>query len=157
MSAPQPDRPQMPDSFGLRDPQYEFKPLRWADVTRRVAEAPNYWVATVRPSGRPHSVPVWGVWAEDAFCFLTDRKSLTAKNLAHNPASEVHLENGEDVVMLFGDFEPADLNQAVLDAFHRKYDMPPVATEFAAYRLHHHKAIAWGSADFPSNATRWRF
>lgn len=157
MTAPQPDRPEMPESFGVGDPQFEFTPINWDDVTRRISEARNYWICTTRPSGRPHSVPVWGVWTDDTFYFLTDLKSLTAQNIAQNPASEVHLESGEEVVMLFGEFEQVELDGPVLAVFGDKYEMPPMAEGFPVYRMILSKAIAWGESGFPSNATRWRF
>ncbi|MXV79196.1 MAG: pyridoxamine 5'-phosphate oxidase [Chloroflexi bacterium] len=157
MTNPQPDRPEMPESFGVGNPDFPFEPIEWASVVERLTEARNYWICTTRPSGQPHSVPVWGVWAEDAFYFLTDLNSLTAKNLAANPASEVHLESGDEVVMLFGQFEQVELEESILAAFGQKYEMPPIAAGFPVYRLTINKAIAWGESNFPSNASRWRF
>ena len=157
MIAPQPDRPEMPESFGVGNPDFPFQPIEWASVVERLREAQNYWIATTRPSGKPHSVPVWGVWTDDTFFFLTDLKSLTAKNLERNPASEVHLESGNEVVMLFGEFEQVELDAPVLAVFGDKYEMPPMAEGFPVYRLKLSKAIAWGESNFPSNATRWRF
>ena len=43
--------------------------LSWDHVQERMAEARNYWVATVRPDGRPHATPVWGLWVDGAFYF----------------------------------------------------------------------------------------
>ena len=154
---PAPDRPEMPESFGVGDPQYPFTPIEWADVVGRLTAARNYWVSTTRPSGRPHCVPVWGVWAEGAFHFLTDAGSLTATNIAHDPRAGVHLESGDDVVLLDGSFEQAPLSAAVLAAFNEKYEMPPLAEGFPAFRLELRKALAWGEEGFPGNATRWRF
>ena len=155
--APQPDRPEMPPSFGVGDPDHPFTPIDWSDVVERFAGERNYWIATTRPSGRPHSVPVWGVWAEDAFHFLTDVESLTAKNIARDPRAAVHLESGDDVVLLDGRFDQLPLSPAVLKAFNEKYEMPPMAEGFPVFRLELRKAIAWSEAGFPSNATRWRF
>ena len=157
MTTPQPGRPEMPESFGVDNPDVPFEPIEWSAVVERLAEARNYWIATVRPSGRPHSVPVWGVWTDDSFYFLTDMKSLTATNLAQNPSAEVHLESGDEVVMLFGAFERIDLDAPVLAVFAEKYKMPPMAEGFPVFRLKPNKAIAWGEANFPSNATRWRW
>ncbi len=155
--SPEPDRPEMPDSFGVSNPDYPFTPIAWAAVVEQLSEARNYWISTTRPSGRPHSVPVWGVWAEDAFHFLTDLKSLTATNIANDPRSDVHLESGDEVVLLDGQFEQVPLSAAVLDAFNAKYEMPQMAEGFPAYRLELRKALAWREDGFPSNATRWRF
>ena len=58
----------------------------------------NYWVATVRPDGRLHAVPVWGVWLNGTFHFGGGRRTRKARNLAVNP----RLESGDDVVILDG-------------------------------------------------------
>ena len=58
---PQPERPDIDPGYGIGDPKYPFTPIDWDDVARRLTESRNYWVATTRPSGRAHSVPVWGV------------------------------------------------------------------------------------------------
>ena len=154
---PQPDRPQVPHSFGLGNPEHPFTPIAWDDVVVQLSAARNYWIATTRPDGRPHSVPLWGAWTDDAFHFLTDLKSLTATNLNANPAAAVHLESGDDVIILNGEFERIPVSRAVLDVFHDKYDMPPVDQGFPAYRLRLRKALAWREHDFPSSATRWRY
>src|ERR671914_1252236 len=45
--------------------------LSWADVQTRVAEAEDFLLATTDPDGRPHVVPVLGVWLDGAVCFVT--------------------------------------------------------------------------------------
>ena len=147
----------MDPSYGVGDPQYPFTPIDWADVTSQLAQSRNYWIVTTRPSGRPHSVPVWGVWTEDAFWFFTGSTSLTGKNLAQHAAAQVHLESGDDVVMLFGEFETVDATQAVLGDYQAKYGMSEIGDEAPAFRLRLAKAIAWREQDFPNSATRWRF
>ncbi len=155
--APQPDRPEMPDSFGVGAAGAPFEPIAWLSFAAQVAAARNYWISTTRPDGRPHAVPVWGVWLEGVFYFLTDANSLTAKNLAGNANAVVHLESGDDVAILFGAFEQAALEAGVLKAFNAKYEMPPVSEGFPVYRMRLSKAMAWREDGFPANATRWRF
>jgi hypothetical protein len=41
-------------------------------------------LATVRPDGRPHVVPLLGLWLDDAFYFLTGETTRRGKNLAGN-------------------------------------------------------------------------
>src|SRR5262249_57282821 len=74
----------------------------WAHVDARMRGARNYWVGTSGPDGRPHAMPVWGVWMDDRLHFATDRHSKKARNLAANPACVVHLARGDDVVILEG-------------------------------------------------------
>lgn len=44
------------------------EPLKWRDVEA----APNYWLSTVTPGGRPHTRPVDGVWVDGAL--VSDRR-----------------------------------------------------------------------------------
>ncbi len=154
--APEPERPDIDPGYGIGDPQYPFTPIDWEDVANRLSESRNYWVAITRPSGRAHSVPVWGVWCEDAFWFFAGPESLTARNLERDGAAEVHLESGDDVVLLFGEFETVAATDALASAYQAKYGLTGDGSE-TGFRLCLSKAIAWREHDFPSSATRWRF
>src|SRR6266487_5702436 len=74
--------------------------LPWTWATERLNRARNYWIATTRPDGKPHSRPVWGVWLNNSFYFSTG--SLAAQNLATRPIITVHLESGSEVVIIEG-------------------------------------------------------
>jgi pyridoxine/pyridoxamine 5'-phosphate oxidase len=76
--------------------------LEWKRVSQQLVESRNYWIATTRPDGRPHTVPVWGVWLDGALHFGTDRRSRKARNLATNQGTVIHLESGDDAVILEG-------------------------------------------------------
>ena len=64
--------------------------------------ARNYWVCTIRPDGRPHAKPVWGVWLEDELLFSAHPETITARNLKANPALVAHLESGDQVAIVEG-------------------------------------------------------
>jgi len=154
-------RPAMPASYGV-----ERKPsagmVDWGALGERLASARNYWVATTRPDGRPHAVPVWGLWLDGAFYFATDRASRKGRNLRANPALVVHLESGDDVVILEGRAEEVS-NRALLarfaDAYEAKYQFRPVTGNPAqvVHRLRPRTALSWREGDFVRSATRWRF
>src|SRR5918912_177072 len=93
-------RPRMPKGYGIRTDDEGQLPWIWAE--ERLADARNYWIATTSPNRTPHVMPVWGVWLDGAVCFGTDRQSRKARNLAANPAVAVHLESGDEVVVLHG-------------------------------------------------------
>jgi nitroimidazol reductase NimA-like FMN-containing flavoprotein (pyridoxamine 5'-phosphate oxidase superfamily) len=60
----------------------------WAEARARLATPERdrtYWLATVRPDGRPHVVPLLGQWLDDAFYFLTGETTRRGKNLAADP------------------------------------------------------------------------
>lgn len=137
--------------------------LPWEHVAERLERARNYWVATAGSDGQPHAVPVWGLWVEGTLYFGVGPRS--ARNLAANPRVAVHLESGDDVVIVEGEVavlrEPApELSRALDDASAAKYDWRP-STESpgpvgeGTYVLRPRVAYAWTS--FPADATRWRF
>src|SRR5947207_755961 len=98
---PQPDRPHMP-GYGLPESAPDVEKLPWSRAVESLIKAHNYWVASTRPDGRPHSMPVWGLWLDGAFMFSTGRSSVKGRNLVANPYVVVHLESGDDVVVLQG-------------------------------------------------------
>jgi pyridoxamine 5'-phosphate oxidase-like protein len=62
---PKPSRPYMP-GYGTKSPTEGRGLLPWSWAEERLAQSHDYWVATVQPDGRPHLMPVWGVWDGDA-------------------------------------------------------------------------------------------
>lgn len=57
----------------------------WSEIDRRLTEAPLYWMVTVRRDGRPHAVPLVGVWHDGAFHFATGDHEQKWRNLEANP------------------------------------------------------------------------
>jgi nitroimidazol reductase NimA-like FMN-containing flavoprotein (pyridoxamine 5'-phosphate oxidase superfamily) len=69
------------------DPQFSSEhtsPTPWAEGCKRLEKAEVYWLATVRPDGRPHVTPLIAVWLEGALYFCTGEDERKAKNLADN-------------------------------------------------------------------------
>lgn len=64
-------------------------PTPWALGAEQVAAADTYWLATVRPDGRPHVTPLIGIWHANALWFCTGPDERKALNLADNPACAV--------------------------------------------------------------------
>lgn len=142
--------------------------LPWAWATERLSRVRNYWIATTRPAGQPHSRPVWGVWLDTAFYFST--VSLAAQNLAVQPAITVHLENGSEVVIIEGvakQVTDVSLLGQVVDLYNRKYhwNLDPNHLADPFYVVHPQVAFGWHFEESEvnpestalGNATRWRF
>ena len=151
----------MPESYGLAAAEM-FKPISWEWVTERLSKARNYWVATTRRDGRPHVSPVWGLWLGGRVMFATDGGSAKASNATRNPACSVHLESGDDVVIMDGTLEvmrDAQTLERFNNEYDTKYSINPGAGGEAApvFALTHRTVLAWMESDFPSTATRWRF
>src|SRR5919108_2985356 len=65
----------------------EAKPAPWSTALERLKNPEKYrtyWLATVRPDGRPHIVPLLGLWLNGRFYFLTGEKTRRGKNLARD-------------------------------------------------------------------------
>lgn len=77
---------------GTIDPRYgdasQSAPA-WEDIDRRLTEAPLYWLITVRRDGRPHAVPLCGVWRDRAFYFCTGPAEQKMRNLEANASVAV--------------------------------------------------------------------
>jgi hypothetical protein len=54
----------------------------------------NIWLATTRPNGKPHLVPIWFVWSAARAYICTPADSVKARNLAANPRASFALEDG---------------------------------------------------------------
>jgi len=153
---PKPIRPDMPAGYSVNAAKMNFVP--WSFAEQRLKKSHNYWICSTRPDGRPHSAPVWGVWVDGAFYFSTDPTSHKAKNLAKNPAISVHVDSGDEPVILEGRVEAVKLDKKVDAAYHGKYkmslsDMPPPVSLF---RLRPAKILAWREKTFGTSATKWK-
>lgn len=136
--------------------------LPWSRAVERLEGAQNFWLATTRPDGRPHVVPIWGVWVDGALWFDGFPTARWARNLAANPAAALHLESGDDVLILEGigeDIERVaddDLAGRIVAAWDAKYgQLHPQPVERGIFRLLPREARGWSR--FPRDATRWRF
>jgi len=70
--------------------------IPWADVREglTISNAGTYWLATVRPDGRPHVVPVGAVWLDNSLYFTTGQGTQKEKNIQHNPHCVITLASG---------------------------------------------------------------
>jgi hypothetical protein len=160
---PHAGRPDMPAGYGLAPVNAQTDLMAWQHVEEQLRTKRNYWIGSTYPDGRPHAIPVWGVWLDGALYFSTDPKSRKGRNLAANPQVVAHLESGDDVVILEGRVvraaDPAVLAKAD-QAYHAKYAFHLTGDQAApglVYELRPNKVLAWLESTFPTSATRWRF
>ena len=68
--------------YGVSNDPADALPWEWAQ--RRLVENRSYWFVSASASGRPHALPVWGVWMSetDRFWFSCDPGARKARNLA---------------------------------------------------------------------------
>ncbi len=75
-----------------------------AGCRRVVEEAKIFWLATVRPDGRPHVTSLIAVWLDGAVYFCTGPDERKARNLAVDTSCVLttacnHMDDGLDVVL----------------------------------------------------------
>ncbi len=94
-------------------------------IERRLQSEQNLWLATVRPNGTPHLVPIWFVWVAGKIYLCTGADSVKVRNLQQNPRVSLALEDGSRPIVIEGWARFAPIGQAeaaVVAEFQRKYD-----------------------------------
>jgi hypothetical protein len=133
-----------------------------------------FFLATVRPDGRPHSAGIGATWLDGALYFTSGPSTLKSRNLAANPACSVSVRlRGIDVVLegaahLVTDSSTLERVAAVYrtggwpasvegDALTAAYSAPSAGpAPWHVYRLTLHTAVAVATAE-PHGATRLDF
>jgi nitroimidazol reductase NimA-like FMN-containing flavoprotein (pyridoxamine 5'-phosphate oxidase superfamily) len=147
---------EFPEEYGRSEVQ-----LEWSGVRERLAGALRYWLATVRPDGRPHAVPLDGLWVDDAFFFGGSPSAVKHRNLSANPRAVLHLEDGDRAVIVEGACEvivpDAELAGRLAKLSNAKYGYGVDASRYAqgVWRLAPVRALSW--EQFPRDATRFVF
>ena len=71
--------------YGIRPANEGSGLLPWSWAQRQLQASRNFWVVTLWPDGRPHAMPVWGVWDDGLFWFTSAVRSRKALNIANDP------------------------------------------------------------------------
>jgi hypothetical protein len=167
VNEPVAERPHMPD-YGV-DPA-TWSPLPWSWAKRQLESTRNYWVVTASATGRPHALPVWGVWdeGEQRFAFSCGPRSRKAANLAANPQMVLAGDDTVDCLSVEGHAGPvvdADRQGVWIDRYLAKYR--PLSADLSAEFLRANLLVelvperAFGVVEredeFARRATRWRW
>jgi PPOX class probable F420-dependent enzyme len=149
--------------YGVRESEEGL--LAWSWAQERLAASRNYWVATTWPDGRPHVMPVWGVWDGSSLWFSTGLRSRKARNLAADPRCVVTTEDAASPVVVEGVAEPtrdpreiaafvALLNAKYATDYGQDFQDPEVN---ATIRVVPRWAFGVADGDFTGSPTRWTF
>jgi hypothetical protein len=161
---PTADRPVMP-GYGVLPADEGSGLIPWTEAERRLTTSHDYWCATVRPSGAPHVMPVWGVWLDRQVWFSSSLRSRKARNLAVDARCTVTTDDAPNPVVVDGIArqvrDPVGI-VAFVDAMNRKYDAA-MTTDFldpdvnGTFAVRPERVIALSQDDFTGSPTRWRF
>ena len=162
MTDPRADRPHVP-GYGI--PETLDGTLRWSWASERLERAIVYWLATTGSDLAPHVIPIWGAWVDGRW-YVEGGPTRWQRNLRENPQLAIHIEIGDEVVIVEGTATEliapaAPLSDRIL-AGYAKYkaaeDYEASADnwkEGGLWELRPIKAFAW--SDFPADMTRFRF
>ena len=140
--------------------------MTWPEIAERLSAPRQYWLSTTTPAGAPHASPVWGAVTEETLCLYSQRNTVKARNLAADPRAVVHLESGEDVLIVYGRLDdvgtPAEVPRVVA-ALAAKYTrpedqryLPSNDPDFdVVYALRPQSAMAWRLDDYSASQRRW--
>jgi general stress protein 26 len=157
----------MPD-YGVDTPSWAPLPWPWA-VERLVANR-NFWVVTVSAAGRPHALPVWGVWddGEKRLAFSCGPRSRKARNLAANAQAAILTEDTVECLSLEGHAAPVrdtGRQDRWIERYLDKYR--PMAADLSADFIRQNLivefvperafAVIEREDEFATRATRWVF
>jgi nitroimidazol reductase NimA-like FMN-containing flavoprotein (pyridoxamine 5'-phosphate oxidase superfamily) len=140
--------------------------LAWAEVEQRLAAAHNYWFCSVSPEGQPHAVPKWGVYVDGKIYVDGSPQTRHFRNVMVNPRVTVHLESGDQPIIVSGRCRavgkpPADTAAAVAHAYCAKYSADGYAPEPAQwdveglYEVILESVFAW--TKFTDDPTKFSF
>ncbi len=150
---PTADRPHAPGYF-VREYTDDLLPWSWAvDLMNRVR---NPVISTVRPDGRAHAMPVWGIWLDGVYCLSTAITSVKSNNLKANPECVINSGDGDDAVVLEGRAELSEMPGGFTEAYKAKYGEQ--IDEGPIWIVRPRVAFAFQANDnFYKTATRWIF
>jgi hypothetical protein len=110
-------------------------------------------------------MPAWAAWVDGALYFDGSPETRRGRNLAANPNIVVHLESGDEVVIVEGEAvyqgKPTpDIAEQLVAALAAKYSptytpTPDTWDQGGLWRVRAKVAFGWTS--FPGNVTRWQF
>lgn len=152
--------------YGVVGPDEGSGLLPWRWARDKLAASHDYWLVTCWPDGRPHAMPVWGVWDDDdSLLFSSAGRSRKVRNLLADPRCVVTAEDPLEPVVVEGIAEtvtePALLRRTI-EAINAKYGTQ-LTVDFldpavnATVRVRPVWAFGLLHDDFTGSPTRWRF
>lgn len=147
-----------------------WAPLPWSWAAERLIANRNFWVVTVSAEGRPHALPVWGVWddSDARFAFSCGPRARKARNIAANPLAVIMTDDTVECLSLEGRAQtiqdPVRRRQWT-ERYLAKYQpiSPDTSAEFLGQNLigefepDRAFAVIEREEEFSTRATRWVF
>ena len=159
--------------------RYGDSTIPWSRVHELLESGPQgplagFFLATVRPDGRPHSAGIGAVWYDGDLYFTSGSGTRKSRNLANNaacslavkyPGMDLTFDGGASIVT-----EPAILDEVAAiyrslgwpaevagNTFTAPYSAPSAGPPpWNLHRFSFYRVVGLSTAE-PNGATRWRF
>jgi hypothetical protein len=164
---------------------YDLDPIPWSRPREQLVAGskgdrpdgdtgPAYWLATVRPDGRPHATAVGALWADDRVYFTSGPGTRKSRNLAADPRCTITVSLDDIDLVIEGSArrvtDPATLERLATmyrdqgwpaevagDAFTAPYSAPSAGPPpWFLYEIEPVTAFGVSTVE-PGGAMRWRF
>lgn len=152
------------------------RPVPWVQAQQRLTNGGWFWLATVRPDGAPHVMPVLAVWSQSVLYVASKGTARKSRNLAADGRCVITTDTGDLHLIVEGVARRVD-DEATLrrasDVFKAIYDWPTVVdagkldAEYGAptsggppydvFEIVPTKAFGFPTDGESLTPTRWRF
>jgi hypothetical protein len=152
------------------------QPIAWADARQRLAKGGWFWLATVRPDGAPHTMPVLAVWSDSALYVASKETARKSRNIASDGRCVIATDTGDLHLIVEGEarrVRDEETLRRASAAFDDIYEWPTVVTKgmldaedgaptsggppYNLYEIRPKKAFALPTDGETFTPTRWRF
>jgi hypothetical protein len=139
--------------------------LSWSWALERLRQSHDYWVSTTWPGGRPHLMPVWAIWRDEALWFSSSLRSRKIRNIQAGSPVSIATDDPRNPVVIEGTARVVtdtvslrcflgDMNVKYGTGYGGELTDPAVN---ATVRVRPRWAFGLDERDFPGSPTRWEF
>lgn len=117
-------------------------------IIEKFAASECSWLGTVRPSGKPHTAPIWHVWHGGRVYVVAQATAVKTRNIQANPFVTITHPDPMDVIIIEGEARLVAGMTAVLQPhFQQKYDWDIATDETytAVIEITPTKLMAWNA------------
>lgn len=151
-------------------------PIAWKTAIDRFRKGGWFWLATMRPDGSPHAMPVFAAWADGSFFVASKPTKRKSRNLDANPRCVLTHDAGDLHLIVEADarrVRDAAALQRATEAFASVYDWPTTVAgdmldapygaptsggaPFNVYEITPIRAFGFPTDGESFTPTRWRF
>jgi len=136
-----------------------IKLLSWKWAEAQLRKTRVYLLATTRQDGRPHVMPIWGVWFKGAMYLSTSPYSQKSKNIERRPNCVLCVDQNGKTVIVEGtaSMVSAGTCKTVIPIYKRKYKWDMRSLGNTIYEVRPMLAFGMDDSIGPQCSTRWEF